>query len=164
MSAVAVKLDDAQAQALLQRLADVVANPARPLSLAAMTLRRLVHDTFRDQQDPWGRPWTPHAPATRALRNRVNAGLNILFDTGAMAGNVEARADANSVEVTVGADYASYHQFGDPNHTFFGRPSAPLPQRAFLPVRSPGVAAIPAPWWLEILLPVEAALARAGGK
>jgi len=163
MSGVSVQLDDVQAQALLQRVADIIASPARALSLSAMTLRRLVHDTFRDQQDPWGRRWTPHAPATRTLRNRVNAGIDILVDTGTMAGKVEARADANGVEVTVGTDYASYHQFGDPNHTFFGRPSAPLPQRAFLPVRSPGVADIPATWWLEILLPVEAALARAAG-
>jgi phage gpG-like protein len=75
--------------------------------------------------------------------------------------SIDYFANDSAIGVSVGTDYASYHQFGNPLHRAWGRKVSPLPQRAFLPLRSPGVADIPAAWWLEILLPIEAAIARA---
>jgi hypothetical protein len=43
----------------------------------------------------------------------------------------------------------------------WGGKVSPLPQRAFLPLRAPGVADIPAAWWQEILIPIETAIGRA---
>jgi len=159
---VRVTLDDAAAQALMARLAEIVARPRSALTQSSQALRRLVQDTFRDERDPWGRAWTRHAPATRAARDRVNAAGNILIDTGRMYGTVDAVADDDGVAVSVTAPYAGYHQFGNPGHRAFGGPVSPLPQRAFLPIPAEGLApTVPASWWYEILFPVQSALDRA---
>jgi len=161
--AVTVTVNDEQAQQTMQRLASLVQNPSGPLRASAQTVRRLVQDTFRDTTDPWGKRWPRWAPATRAARLRRSGSGQVLLDTGKLYGSVEATASPDGVEVRVGTEYASYHQFGNPQHRAWGGPVSPLPQRAFLPVRSPGVADVPASWWLEILLPVEAAIAKAAG-
>ena len=156
-----VTKDDERAQALLQRLATIVANPRGALSQSAQALDRLVRNTFEDKRDPWGQAWARHAPATTAARDRTNASDQILIDTGAMFATLNATADESSVSVSVGTEYASYQQFGDPNHRAWGGPVSPLPARPFLPERAPGVVDIPAPWWYEILFPIEAAIDRA---
>ena len=158
---VSVTLDDAQAQALFARLTALVANPRGALVQSGQVLQRLVRDTFTRTTDPWGRRWQRWAPSTFKARDRTGGSGQILLDTGRMFNSIDYQADASSVSVSVGTDYASYHQFGNPNHRAWGGPVRPLAQRAFLPVRAPGVADIPAPWWFEILLPVESAMAKA---
>jgi len=160
MSGFSVTYDDERAQALLQRLSQIVARPRQALTGSAQALRRLIKDTFQDQRDPWGRPWTRHAPATAAARDRTGGGGSILFDTGRLSNSVDAIADENGVTAIVSTDYASYHQFGNPSHRAWGGPVSPLPQRAFLPERAPGVVDVPASWWYEILFPVQAAIDR----
>lgn len=165
MSGFTVTYDDEQAQALLQRLAQIVAKPRAALTGSAQALRRLIKDTFNDGVDPWGRRWAPHAPSTARARDRIGGGGSILVDTGRLSNSVDAIADENGVTAIVGTDYASYHQFGNPSHRAWGGPVSPLPQRAFLPERAPGVVDVPASWWYEILFPVQAAIdnaARAG--
>lgn len=157
---VTVMLDDAQAQALFARLVDLVSRPAGPLRQSAQALRRLVYDTFQDQSDPWGRRWQAWAPATRQDRTRRQSSGAILRDTGALYRSINATADDGGVSVDATSEYASYHQFGNPGHRAWGGKPSPLAQRAFLPVRAPGVADVPASWWPEILFPVETALAR----
>lgn len=156
-----VTKDDERAQALLARLSAIVASPRSALTGSAQALRRLVQDTFRDERDPWGRAWTRHAFATQVARDRTNASSQILIDSGAMYGTIDATADDSSVSVSVGTEYASYQQFGNPSHRAWGGPVSPLPARPFLPERAPGVVDIPAPWWYEILFPIEAAIDRA---
>ena len=158
---ITVTQSDEQAQALFARLTSFVSNPRPAIVQSGQVLQRLVRDTFTRTTDPWGRRWQRWAPATRAARNRTGASGQILLDTGALFNSIDYRADADSVTVSAGTPYAQFHQFGNPNHRAWGGPARPLAQRAFLPVRSPGVADIPAPWWLEILFPVELALARA---
>lgn len=159
--AVTVTVNDEPAQALLARLASLIANPSALLRASAQTLRRLVIDTFQDQSDPWGRRWRAWAPATRRERARSTSGGGILLRTFAMFRSVEVQATSSGLSVSVGPEYASYHQFGNPQHRAWGGRVSPLPQRAFLPLRAPGVADIPANWWREILLPVESAIAKA---
>lgn len=161
MTALSVTLNDEQAQALLQRLADLVARPAGSLRQSAQALRRLVYDTFADETDPWGRRWARWAPSTRAARLRTGAQGRVLLRTGAMYSSIDARSDDEGVTVGASSEHAQYHQFGNPSHRAWGRKLSPLPQRAFLPLRSPGVADVPSSWWAEILLPVETAIARA---
>ena len=162
MSSITVTSNDAAALAKLQRLAQIVAKPAQALSGSAQALRRLVKDTFQDQRDPWGRPWARHAAATTAARDRSGIAANILYEFGTLSNSVDAKADETGVTAVVGTDYASHHQFGNPSHRAWGGPVSPLPQRAFLPERAPGVVDVPAAWWYEILFPVELALERAG--
>mgnify|MGYP000965450028 CR=1 FL=1 len=163
---ISVRLDDEQAQALLRRLGEVASNPGQALRASALSLRRLIIDTFSNQTDPWGRRWPRWAPATRAARARLGGSGQVLRLSGNLFRSIDAKGDDQGVTATVGvgAEYASYHQYGNPSHRAWGGPVSPLPQRAFMPERAPGLVDIPAPWWAEILLPVEAALARAGAK
>lgn len=164
MSAVSITLDDEQAQAMFARLATLISQPAKTMRASAQAARRLVYDTFTDETDPWGRRWPRWAPSTRASRARSGAQGRMLLQTGALYRSIEATADDGGIAIQAGgagAPYADFHQFGNPLHRAWGRKPSPLAQRAFLPVRAPGVADIPAAWWAEILLPVETALARA---
>ena len=162
---VTVTLDDAQAQALFARLTALVANPRSALVQSGQVLQRLVRDTFTRTTDPWGRRWQRHAASTIKARDRLGGSGQILMgQPPRMFNSIDYQADASSVSVIAGgaqAPYAEYHQFGNPNHRAWGGPVRPLAQRAFLPVRAPGVPDIPAPWWFEILLPVESAMAKA---
>jgi len=163
MASVSITLDDQQAQAMFVRLANLVAQPSKALRASAQAARRLVYDTFTDETDPWGRRWARWAPSTRTLRSRSGAQGRVLLRTGALYRTIEATPDDNGITIQAGgasAFYGEFHQFGNPAHKAWGKPS-PLPQRAFLPLRAPGVADVPAAWWAEILLPVETALARA---
>jgi phage gpG-like protein len=159
--AVSVLVNDQQAQQTLERLRTLVAAPAAPLRQSAQSLRRLVQDTFGAQTDPWGRRWQRWAESTRRARARDTAGGSVLIRTASLYRSIDAIPSNDGIEVRADADYASYHQFGNPAHRAWGGPVRPLAQRAFLPVRAPGVADVPAAWWLEILLPVEAAIAKA---
>lgn len=154
MANVRVTLDDAAAQAMFHRLVALLQRPRAPITQAGQVLQRLVRDRFADQSDPWGRRWAPWAESTRRQRARQTSNTGILTRTFALFRSIDYRVTADdSVEVfTRGIDYASYHQFGVPNRR--------LPQRAFFPLRSEGVADIPARWWAEILAPVEAAIER----
>lgn len=153
MAALSVNLDDTQAQALFARLADLVSRPSGPLRQSAQSLRRLVYDTFTDESAPWGSRWPRWAASTRKSRQRSGAQGRMLLRTGALYRSIDATADDSGItlQAGAGAPYAEFHQFG----------TTRLPQRAFLPIRSPGVADIPPMWWAEILLPVEVAIARA---
>ena len=154
MASVTVRLDDDAAQRMFANLVALLQRPRAPLTQAGQALERLVRDTFADKADPWGRRWAPWAESTRKQRARQTSGQGILlrkFDLFRSLGN--AVTSDTSVEVfSRGVDYASFHQFGVPNRR--------LPQRAFFPLRSEGVADIPAKWWVEILKPVEAAIDR----
>lgn len=150
MAGLSITLEDQRARAMLSSMSQLLRSPLAPLTQAGQVAARLVRNTFQAQRDPWGRAWTPWAPATRRSRRRAS-GANILLRTFRLFRSIDYRpATADGVEVTAGAEYASYHQFGA------GR----LPQRAFFPLRSPGAADIPRAWWVEILAPVEAAIAR----
>ena len=74
--------------------------------------RRLVADSFRDQQSPEGVPWTPKKDGT-ALK---------LSD---LKGSISYGADAEGMTITVPPP-ASYHQTGTDH----------LPARSFLPTGS----------------------------
>lgn len=123
------------------------------MSAVAEELHGLVLETFRNETDPWGRSWAEHRPTTLELyamggfkvRGRATSprgGQRLLV----ASGTLELRAilpghtaTTAFVEVTGPAGiYGAVQNFGNPKNRLpnneKGRP-APIPARAFLPIR-----------------------------
>lgn len=94
---------------------------------------------FRNESDPWGRPWQPLSPVTLLRRRGTTA--QILRDTGRLANSVNAQVTGSRVKAGTDVIYAATHQFGRRDNRMYntprGRP-APIPPRPFFPVRPGG--------------------------
>lgn len=153
-----VTLDDHQVRAALSRLSARV-DDLRPVlaDIGEEMVTRIV-GAFERETDPWGKPWQPHAQATRRARARRAAGgktgtqryqralfgaMRLLQDTGALRSSIEVQSVSRD-QVTVGSRmaYAAVHQFGGGRSRVSARP--------FFPVRD-GRADLPASWAQAIL-------------
>lgn len=152
-----VSIDDRQVRAALSRLRARVDDLRPILSDIGQELVARIVDTFERETDPWGKPWQPHAQATRKARARRAAGgktgtrryqralfgaMRLLQDTGTLRSSIEVQSVSRD-QVIVGSRmaYAAVHQFG-------GR--SRVPARPFFPVRD-GRADLPADWAQAIL-------------
>ncbi len=158
------------ASAFLDRLQAVGANISRLMSTVARAMEQQARQAFRDQVDPWGRPWPPLAPSTlraRASRSASNvnrrANQQPLVDTGAMFGSLRSAATASTATVEIGAglpdDRATVHQFGAQNAGRKG--NVRIPARAYFPIRADGRPEPAQDWWATVLQPIDAAVERA---
>jgi phage gpG-like protein len=68
----------------------------------AETAVKLLGDEFHQSRDPYGNPWEP-------LRVRQGKPL---VDTGRMMRSRTAQANGPTILVTIGTNYAAYHQYG----------------------------------------------------
>lgn len=113
--------------AALARAANVTkrleANAHLPLlaQLVAAGGVKLTMDCFRQQRDPYGRPWQPLArERTRDRRARLRAqakgrkvrGQKILIDTSRMRNSTAAIHQGNAGGVAIPTGYAAVHQNG----------------------------------------------------
>jgi phage gpG-like protein len=129
-----------------------------PLRTTARIMEDEARNTFRNQSDPWGHPWPPHAESTLAARRRRgNTRTSLLIDTAAMYDGIERASDASSASVTIPAP-AEVHQGGT---TTAGRShNVTIPPRPMFPEHN-GVADLPAGYLDRITAPLIAALAEA---
>lgn len=63
-------VDDAEVQAALRGLLRALDDPSPALEAVGAAVLSAALRTFRDQADPWGRPWAPHAESTLLARGR----------------------------------------------------------------------------------------------
>jgi phage gpG-like protein len=91
---------------------------AMRISAAGM---KLVADEFRDEKDPYGKPWAPLArerPRNRRARLKAIArgrkpkGQKILQDTGRMRSSVGAAPRGHTARLVIPTWYAAVHQDG----------------------------------------------------
>ncbi len=144
---ISITIDDTAARGAIARLQQLGFGLAAPMRAVALTLDQLVRNTFRDQTDPFGRPWEKHRPSTlRDRERRGQASRQILIDSGALYGSIGHESGADSATVFAGTEYAEVHQFGNPNNKAWGRGSAPIPARPFLPTDD-----LPDAWWVPVL-------------
>jgi phage virion morphogenesis protein len=131
---------------------------SRPLRTVARLMEQEVRNTFRNEADPWGHPWPPHAESTKEARQRRgNTRTSLLVDTGAMYDGIENSSDANSASVTIPPP-AEVHQFGT---TTAGRShNVTIPPRPMFPERSPGVADLPFGYLDRVTAPLVDALEK----
>lgn len=153
-----VTIDDRQVRAALSRLSGRVDDLRPVLSDIGQELVTRIVGTFEREADPWGKPWQPHAQATRKARARRAAGgktgtrryqqalfgaMRLLQDTGTLRSSIEVQSvSRDQVIVSSRMAYAAVHQFGG------GR--SRVPARAFFPVRD-GRADLPASWAQAIM-------------
>ncbi len=138
---------------LLREAAALLLKPRKAMKLIELSLEQRVRDTFRDEIDPWGVPWPPHSPVTLAERERKGqSSLQMLRDSGALYSSIIWNADDVSVRAVAGAglEYAEVQQFGNDGNKAWGRGSAPIPQRAFFPLRSEDLIDLPDSWLQDI--------------
>lgn len=101
------------------------------------TLVTHVGLSFREQRDPWGRPWQPLRPVT--ISRRRGSSYHILKDTGRLANSVGWSVSGNSVTVGTNVIYAATHQYGRADNRMYNTPRgarAPIPARPFFPIRN----------------------------
>jgi phage gpG-like protein len=122
-----------------------------------LKLHQNIVDCFEQEKSPDGINWAALSPATKIAKakraadgqmmtkngrhttakfTRAYLSGNILRDTGAMYASLGHNATDNYAEVTIGQDYAPWHQFGTDN----------IPARPFFPSEN-----MPSLWTDEIL-------------
>ena len=111
-----VRLDDAEARALLGDLLARLGDLSRPMAAIGQHLVTEADLAFRRERDPWGEPWEPLAASTlrqrRSGRRRGARAARVLQDTGRLRSSLAYRADASGVSVGTNVRYARIHQLG----------------------------------------------------
>lgn len=148
MSQVRVEVDSRAVMAELRRLAMRAEDLSPAMGAIGLELSQKAGATFGDQADPYGNAWTPLSPVTIALRQRKRkaGGEKILRDTGALANSITHEAGRRDVEVGTNLAYAAAQQFGNPANKIYGKASAPIPARQFLPTDG-----LPGDWQQDVL-------------
>ncbi len=96
-------------KANLARLSRV---PAQTASAVSKSIAAQINAQFDSGQDPYGRKWAALRPATLRRGRRPPP----LTDTGAMRDSVRVSpAPGAGVTITIGAEYARFHQTGTVN-------------------------------------------------
>ena len=136
-----------QAQAKIQAMAARCRDMRPIMAEGAAAIVTLIDDSFRQQREPGGKPWTPLAPGTvearlmrkKSMRSKRGTGLNkrgqaavgsekILIDTGRMRASSFATSGPRSIKFGTNTVYAATQQLG----------RGAIPPRPFLPVTQQG--------------------------
>jgi phage gpG-like protein len=157
MATVAIVMDDTQVRPFFERMIALGEDASGPMRTVSLLMDQKVRDTFRDQSDPWGSPWPPHAPSTVNARARKgNTSAQKLIDTGDMYASLSHSSDASSATVSM-AGPAEVHQDGTLNA---GRGhSTRIPPRPMFPDDDDREA--PDAWWDDVTLPLVQAMEQA---
>ena len=98
---------------------------------------------FKEQHDPWGKPWKPLSKVTLARRRKEGKGAKILEDVGTLRNSFSYRVLKNSLEIGTADVRAGTHIFGAKQGQY-GRtkrngpiPWGDIPARPMLPLREP---------------------------
>lgn len=162
MTAFTIDFDADDAQRRLGEMLRAAADPADALDAIGFDISQRVDLTFGAQQDPWNRAWAPLSPVTLALRRKGGKGAQILRDTGRLGDSITHNVVGDEVRVGSNVQYARAQQLGNPANKMFGKGSAPIPARPFLPIRD-GRAELPPDWARAALDILGGLLKEAGG-
>lgn len=122
-----IQINSTQVDNALTELARRTSHLQPAFNSIGVEIHRHVIDCFEHEKSPDGINWAALSPAT--LKKRRGGNANILRDKGNMYTSLGHNASDNHVEITIGQDYAPFHQFGTskmPARPFF--PSSTLPQ------------------------------------
>lgn len=173
MSAITIKIDTAEAEALFVRLAAQREATEALNEMVAFGVAE-AQMSFSSGTDPYGVKWDPLTHATllaryyRSTRGRRggkrrargSAPISVpsgepLRDTGLLMGSIHGSVSGYTGIISASREYAGAHQFGTKiagrNH------SVTIPQRSFLPREIPG---LPPSWRTEFETIMTSALAR----
>ena len=97
-------------QAALNELTRRCQHMQPAFNAVGVEIQRHVIDCFEHEKSPDGINWAALKPATVAKRRKGSS--EVLRDTGAMYASLGHNATNNRVDITIGQDYAPFHQFG----------------------------------------------------
>lgn len=149
---ITISVDSASADAVLARIFDFSDGSPKAMATVSRVMEQNVRNTFRDETDPWGSPWPPHAPSTVDARRRSgNTRGSLLVATGEMYDSIKSESDAVSATVSMDGP-AAVHQFG--TSTAGRGHSTTIPARPMFPNDDDA----PDAWWASVSEPLIAAL------
>lgn len=106
-----VLVDDREIIEYLNELDRRGENLAEPMEDIAGVLEDAIERAFQAEADPaTGVPWPALRPAT--IKKRGGEPLQILQDSGALAGSIGSESDQTSATAGLGEIYATTHHFG----------------------------------------------------
>lgn len=106
-----VDVNDSGFRAYLQQLDRRLGDLTPVMQSIGMALESNISGRFEARTDPGGHPWAPWAQST--LADYPKDGNRRLLDRyGDMLASLSHQADARSVWVGFGKDYATYHEWG----------------------------------------------------
>lgn len=122
-----IQINSTQVDNALAQLAQRTQHLQPAFNAIGVEIHRHVIDCFEHEKSPDGINWAALSPQT--IKQRRKGSSEILRDKGNMYASLGHNATDNHVEITIGQDYAPFHQFGTSKmvaRPFF--PSATLPQ------------------------------------
>lgn len=130
----------ADAAARVRAIANRTANMTPVLRAIGAAMRAQVARRFDDGRDPNDVAWAPMSDATKAMRRRGRGRgePKSLLDTGRLRRSVTFSATVDTLRFGSNLVYAAAQQFGNPRNRLFGRQSAPIPPRRYLPLSADG--------------------------
>jgi len=131
MSPFTITIDDAQVMTALARLVGRVSDMTPIMEDIGRALGNLAEDAFQAE----GPGWPQLKPATVKKRGSAHPILQV---SGGLAGSITHGGDATGAWVGVAKEYAAVHQFGNPANRMYGKASAPIPPRPYLPMTDDG--------------------------
>lgn len=128
----------------LAKLASI--DPQKSLPVIGETLVDHIREGFAQERDPYGTPWKPLSAVTIAMR-RGSGSARILQDSRRLYNSINAQVLGSGVAIGTNVIYAPTQQFGRQSNRMFGKASAPIPARPFLPWKNPQAAPeLPKDW------------------
>ncbi|WP_310601196.1 phage virion morphogenesis protein [Desulfobulbus sp.] len=112
MAGIAVRIDDREVMAALDRLRAHADRMAPVFKIIGETLLQSTRQRFRDQEDPEGRPWQALKPSTVAGKAARGHSSKILRARGHLADTIRYQADNNGVRIGTNRIYGAIHQLG----------------------------------------------------
>lgn len=106
-----IDVNDFGFRAHLVRLEQRLGDMTPVMESIGMVLESNISSRFETRSDPGGRPWAPWAEATQDSYPE-DGNRRLLDRYGDMLGSLNHQADAKSVRVGFGMDYAAYHEWG----------------------------------------------------
>lgn len=120
MAGVRIEVKDREVLAVLDELADRIANIDEPLRDIGEHLLNTTRERFDRQVAPDGTPWAPLNPAYRA-RKKKNADKILVLD-GYLYGLLRYQVSDSELELGTDRVYGATHQLGDPERNIPARP------------------------------------------
>jgi phage gpG-like protein len=152
-SVITILVDSVALRNYLRKVDGRLRDLRTPNRRAAKILLQLVRDNYDAERTPWGGRWRKLSQTTLDWRRhhgfRAAPRLNA---SGYLRASLAAPSGRAGFDLTAAAPYADIQQFGNKENELFGTGVlAPIPARAFFPIRPSGTVDIPDRWWDAIL-------------
>lgn len=133
MASLEITIDTSKLKQELGKISTQLKDFKEALELIGEEIEEVIDLAFQSESEPSGKRWKAWSDTTKAIHGTAGSILN---RTGRLRRSIHVIKRNNEVIIEVRNPYAATHQFGNPRNKAFGRGSAPIPARKFLPIRT----------------------------